>query len=222
MTRPTADSPDRRLVGDLRRELSAVEEQIRSHGFLAALDDGQVPRERLAALAGEHNAIISGDRRSFALLASRFPEPAAGDLFLSLAEGERRALELLRAFSSTVGGRREGASRPRARTRRPGLPGLRRLACAQRLAQRREPRAARQPRRLGRELRPGSRARCTAATGSTTGRSRSSPSSSSRRRTPSSACWRCSTRASPTGVRPVGARRGARLLFWDTLAEGIG
>jgi thiaminase len=103
MTRPTADSPDRRLVGDLQRELSEVEEQIRSHRFLAALDDGHVPRERLAALAGEQNAIISSDRRSFALLASRFPEPAAGDLFLSLAEGEGRALELLRAFASTVG-----------------------------------------------------------------------------------------------------------------------
>ena len=103
MTRPTADSPDRRLVGDLQRELSEVEEQIRSHRFLAALDDGHVPRERLAAFAGEQHAIISSDRRSFALLASRFPEPAAGDLFLSLAEGEGRALELLRAFASTVG-----------------------------------------------------------------------------------------------------------------------
>ncbi|MGH2946040.1 MAG: transcriptional regulator [Solirubrobacteraceae bacterium] len=103
MTRPTADSPGRKLLGDLRRELSEVEEQIRSHRFLAALDDGRVPGERLAAFAGEQHAIISSDRRSFALLASRFPEPPAGDLFLSLAEGEGRALELLRAFAAAVG-----------------------------------------------------------------------------------------------------------------------
>lgn len=62
-----------------------------------------MPRERLAAFAGEQHAIISGDRRSFALLASRFPESPAGGLFLGLAEGEGRALELLCAFAAAVG-----------------------------------------------------------------------------------------------------------------------
>jgi thiaminase len=91
------------LLGDLRHEQREVEEQIRLHRFLAALDEGRVPPERLAAFAGEQHAIISSDRRSFALLASRFPEPPAGSLFLSLAEGEGRALELLRAFASAIG-----------------------------------------------------------------------------------------------------------------------
>jgi thiaminase len=108
------------LLGELRTELSAVEQQIRSHQFLAALDDGRVPRERLAVFAGEQNAIIASDRRSFALLASRFPEPPAGDLFLSLAEGEGLALQLLRAFAAAVGlgeaelGAYEPAPRPQA------------------------------------------------------------------------------------------------------------
>ena len=99
----TVDSPGRKLLDELRRELSEAEQQIRSHRFLAALDDGRVPRERLAAFAGEQQAIISSDRRCFALLAARFPKPPAGDLFLSLAEGEGRALELLRAFAAAVG-----------------------------------------------------------------------------------------------------------------------
>lgn len=103
MSQPTADSPGGKLLGDLRREFSEVEDRIRSHRFLAALDDGRVPRERLAVFAGEQNAIISSDRRSFALLASRFPEPPGGGLFLSLAEGEGRALELLGAFAAGVG-----------------------------------------------------------------------------------------------------------------------
>jgi hypothetical protein len=103
MTQPTADSPGRKLLEELHRELGEVEEQIRSHRFLAALEDGRIPRDRLAALAGEQNAVISSDRRSFALLASRFPEPPAGDLFLSLAEGEGRALLLLRGFATAVG-----------------------------------------------------------------------------------------------------------------------
>src|SRR5437867_2471703 len=103
MTQPTADSPGRKLLDELRGELSEVEEQIRSHRFLRALGEGRVSRELLAAFAGEQLAIITGDRRSFALLAARFPEPPAGELFLSLAEGEGRALELLRAFAAAVG-----------------------------------------------------------------------------------------------------------------------
>jgi len=103
MTQPSDDSPGRNLLDELRRDLAEVEEQIRSHRFLAALEEARVPRERLAAFAGEQQAIISSDRRSFALLASRFPAPPAGDLFLSLAEGEGRALELLRAFAAAVG-----------------------------------------------------------------------------------------------------------------------
>ena len=97
------DSPGLALLAELRRELGGVERQIRSHRFLAALDNGRVPGERLAAFAGEQHAIISSDRRSFALLASRFPEPPSGDQFLSLAEGEGRALKLLVAFAAAVG-----------------------------------------------------------------------------------------------------------------------
>jgi thiaminase len=103
MTQRAADSPGGELLGELRRELAEVEQRIRSHRFLAALERGRVPRERLGAFAGEQHAIISSDRRSFALLASRFAEPPAGDLFLSLAEGEGRALELLRAFAAAAG-----------------------------------------------------------------------------------------------------------------------
>src|ERR671936_1225556 len=99
----TVDSPGRKLLDELRRELSEAEQQIRSHRFLAALDKRRVPRERLAAFAGEQQAIISSDRRSFALLASRFPEPPAGELFLALSQGEGRALELLRAFAAAIG-----------------------------------------------------------------------------------------------------------------------
>jgi thiaminase len=103
MTQPTVDPPGRKLLGDLRHDLAEVAQEIRSHRFLAALDEGRVPLERLAAFAGEQNAIITSDRRSFALLAARFPMPPAGDLFLSLAEGEGRALGLLRPFASIVG-----------------------------------------------------------------------------------------------------------------------
>lgn len=71
--------------------------------FLDLLEEGKVPRERLRRFAGEQYRIISSDRRSFALLAARFPESPAGDLFLSLAQGEGQALRLLPAFAAALG-----------------------------------------------------------------------------------------------------------------------
>jgi thiaminase len=110
MMRPTPDPPGVELLGGIRRQLSEVEERIRSHRFLAALDEGRVPRQCLTAFAGEQYGVISSDRRSFALLASRFPEPPAGTVFLSLAEGEGRALELLHMLAAALGAD-EGALR---------------------------------------------------------------------------------------------------------------
>jgi len=86
-----------------RRDLADVEREIRSHRFFAALDDGRVPRERLGEFAGEQYAILSSDRRSFAALAARFPQPPPGDLFLALAAGEGQALRHLVAFAGALG-----------------------------------------------------------------------------------------------------------------------
>jgi thiaminase len=77
--------------------------EIRSHRFFAALDDGRVPRDRLGEFAGEQYAILSSDRRSFAVLAARFPRPPPGDLFLGLAAGEGQALGHLVAFAGALG-----------------------------------------------------------------------------------------------------------------------
>jgi thiaminase len=91
------------LVEVARRDLAEVEREIRSHRFFAALDDGRVPRERLGEFAGEQYAILSSDRRSFAALAARFPQPPPGDLFLALAAGEGQALGHLVEFAGALG-----------------------------------------------------------------------------------------------------------------------
>lgn len=70
--------------------------------FLDLLERGEAPRERLAWLAGEQRHIVGSDRRSFALFAARFPEPPAGDLFLTLANGEGEALTLLAGFAAAL------------------------------------------------------------------------------------------------------------------------
>ncbi|RJL31718.1 transcriptional regulator [Bailinhaonella thermotolerans] len=71
--------------------------------FLEELAAGRVTEAGLRRLAGEQYRILVSDRRSFSLLASRFPENPAGDLFLGLAAGEGRALTLLHRFAGAFG-----------------------------------------------------------------------------------------------------------------------
>src|ERR1700736_2952876 len=64
---------------------------------------GDVPGDRLTWLAGAQFRIAGSDQRSFALLAVRFPDPPAGEMFLSLAQGELAALRLLGDFAGALG-----------------------------------------------------------------------------------------------------------------------
>lgn len=89
----------RDLLDGLNRELGPVEQAIRAHRYLAA----PPPEESLRAFAGEQYTILRSDRRSFASLAARFPEPPAGDFFLGLAQGEGEALERLVALAASLG-----------------------------------------------------------------------------------------------------------------------
>jgi hypothetical protein len=88
------------LLGRVREEVFARPARNR---FVDLLEAGGVPRERLTWLAGEQFRIVGSDQRSFALLAARFPEPPAGEMFLSLAQGELHALRLLADFAAALG-----------------------------------------------------------------------------------------------------------------------
>jgi hypothetical protein len=93
------------LIGRVREEVSAAASRNR---FVDLLEAGDVPRDRLTWLAGEQFRIVGSDQRSFALLAARFPDPPAGEMFLSLAQGELQALRLLADFAGALGwGERE-------------------------------------------------------------------------------------------------------------------
>jgi hypothetical protein len=88
------------LIGRVREEISARTSRNR---FVDLLEAGRVPPERLTWLAGEQFRIVGSDQRSFALLAARFPQPPAGEMFLSLAQGELHALRLLSDFAAALG-----------------------------------------------------------------------------------------------------------------------
>ncbi|MEV5414472.1 hypothetical protein AB0K60_37265 [Thermopolyspora sp. NPDC052614] len=84
-------------------EAAAKDVYVVPNPFLDLLEDGRVPRDRLAWLAGEQQWILKSDQRSFALLAARFPESLAGEMFLSLSGGEIEAQRLLIAYGDAVG-----------------------------------------------------------------------------------------------------------------------
>lgn len=96
MTRP--DAP--RLYQDLVDELGPG---ARRNRFVDLLEAGDAPRDRLSRVAGEQHHILTSDRRSFALAASRFATPPAGPLFLDLSAGEGEALNLLLGFAAALG-----------------------------------------------------------------------------------------------------------------------
>jgi hypothetical protein len=95
------------LVTDVTLVIKSAQQQIAEQAsgnrFLELLEGGQLPRERLRCLAGELYRLVLSDRRSFALLASRFPAAPAGDLFLAMAGGEGQALSLLLDFATALG-----------------------------------------------------------------------------------------------------------------------
>src|SRR5229473_1425780 len=104
MTRDHAENGSSQLASDL---IGRAHEEISARAvpnrFVDLLEADGVPRERLTWLAGEQFRIVGSDQRSFALLAARFPDPPAGEMFLSLAQGELRALRLLSDFAATLG-----------------------------------------------------------------------------------------------------------------------
>jgi hypothetical protein len=87
------------LLEHLHGELAEVEQAIRNHRYLAV----GPPDRSLRAFAGEQYTVVRSDRRSFAHLASRFPEPPAGDFLLGLAQGEGEALTCLLALAASLG-----------------------------------------------------------------------------------------------------------------------
>jgi thiaminase len=91
------------LVNEVRSELAPIERKLASHPFVKALARGEVPNTSLERFAGEQHWIISSDRRSFAYLTMRYADSAAGELFLSLAQGEGTALGHLDSFARWLG-----------------------------------------------------------------------------------------------------------------------
>jgi thiaminase len=93
----------KQLITELGQELAGVEDQIRHHPYLSALENKQVSLDNLKAFAGEQYHIIRSDLRSDALLVARFGTTPRGPFFRGILQGEVQALELLLDFAKALG-----------------------------------------------------------------------------------------------------------------------
>ena len=103
-----ASGPDptpraRRLVEEIRAELRPVENQIRNHPYLTALEHGQVSLDNLRAFAGEQYNILNSDLRGDAHMVSRFGSTPGAPFFLDLVNGEAIAVGLMLDFAAALG-----------------------------------------------------------------------------------------------------------------------
>jgi len=91
------------LIQTIHQELHAVEQQIRQHAYLHALEEGRIGAAQLCCFVGEQCHIIPGDLRSIALLVSRCERPASQRFFCDVLQGEAAALEALEPLAVAVG-----------------------------------------------------------------------------------------------------------------------
>nr|VFK00701.1 MAG: TENA/THI-4/PQQC family protein [Candidatus Kentron sp. H]VFK00897.1 MAG: TENA/THI-4/PQQC family protein [Candidatus Kentron sp. H]VFK04837.1 MAG: TENA/THI-4/PQQC family protein [Candidatus Kentron sp. H] len=69
------------LVRRMRQELQPLEQKIRHHAYLQALEERRIEPSRLQCFVGEQWHIISGDLRSIALLISCCEQPEGQRFF---------------------------------------------------------------------------------------------------------------------------------------------
>lgn len=91
------------LVNTIHDALRNVEQQIRQHAYLHAIEEGSIAAARLRCFVGEQSHIIPGDLRSIALLISRCEQSAGQQFFRDVLQGEAAALDALEALAAAVG-----------------------------------------------------------------------------------------------------------------------
>lgn len=111
----SAEQRAARLVAELRAELAPVEDQIRNARFLADLEAGAVPREKLRAFAADQFQVLESDLRSAGQLVARFGGTPSGPFFKNILEGEVLARDLMLRFGAALGMSEEDLERFRPR-----------------------------------------------------------------------------------------------------------
>src|SRR3989454_11379958 len=100
---PVNPSPAQALVHTIQEALQPMEQRIRQHAYLQALEEGRLTPSQLRYFVGAQSYIIPSDLRSIALLISRCAAPVSQQFFRAVLDGEAAALELLEPLATAVG-----------------------------------------------------------------------------------------------------------------------
>jgi thiaminase len=92
----------RYLVEKTRKELQAVEAEIRRHPYVDAVEAGVVSRDELRRFAGQQYHIIGSDLRAMALLIAQADSAETREFLWEGIQGERAALKALEAFATAL------------------------------------------------------------------------------------------------------------------------
>lgn len=93
----------RKFIEFLREELQPIRKKILNHPFPKSVERGKTPLEKLRFFAEQQFHIVSGDFRNLALYITLSKEQRERDFFLSLIEGERKALSNLFKLAKALG-----------------------------------------------------------------------------------------------------------------------
>src|SRR5437667_12865378 len=96
----TSVSDARMLIAEIHERLKPVEDRLRAHPYPAALEQGNIPTEKLRLIAGEQYHIINSDLRSIALLLHRHAHLPSRDFLLASLQAEAAARAALLTFAS--------------------------------------------------------------------------------------------------------------------------
>jgi pyrroloquinoline quinone (PQQ) biosynthesis protein C len=100
---PVPPSSAQTLVHTIQEALQPMEQRLRQHAYLQALEEGRLTPSQLRYFVGEQSHIIPSDLRSIALLISRCATPASQQFFRIVLDGEAAALEALEPLATAVG-----------------------------------------------------------------------------------------------------------------------
>jgi thiaminase len=100
---PVTPSSAQALVHTIQEVLQPMEQRLRQHAYLQALEEGRLTPSQLRYFVGEQSHIIPSDLRSIALLISRCAAPASQQFFRAVLDGEAAALEALEPLATAVG-----------------------------------------------------------------------------------------------------------------------
>ena len=100
---PVTPSSAQALVHTIQEALQPMEQRLRQHAYLQALEEGRLTPSQLRYFVGEQRHIIPSDLRSIALLVSRCAAPASQQFFRAVLDGEAAALVALEPLATAVG-----------------------------------------------------------------------------------------------------------------------